>query len=339
MHTTLLAYDSTCALCTETARSVEKATEGRLRVEAINSPTVQELFARAGGGYGSRPAMVRSDGSTVEVFEGARLGLELARYLGVRRTWRVLQALGSRPQADPTALPVSRKGFLAGAAGTLGAWTMLTGPAGAGPRPTFQHSRATWLQEVRITGSEELPGDRARAEMERYVRTTTASTMGAGDHFGDLGQAEVKGVLHHTDKGDFVAVSATSSSQVLALYAGTIDGQEVESTRLFEARDLDADGSPRTARLVSTSHQSEVEVTPAASCNDEECHAKGRCYSCQCVDLDLKCAVTCCGPCAFSCAAIWPCLGCMVVWCPLCAGWAAECCLGSACQRRTSPSC
>lgn len=339
MHTTLLAYDSTCALCTETARSVERATEGRLNVEAINSPTVQELFTRAGGGYGARPALVRTDGNTVHVHEGTRLGLELARYLGVRRTWRVLQALGGRSQPNPTGLPVSRKGFLAGLVGSVGAWSMLTGSANAGPRTPFQHSKATWLQEVRITGSEELPPDAATAMIKRYLHTTTASTMGAGDHFHDLEKAEIKGVLHHTDKGDFAAVSATSSSQMLALYHGVIDGQDVESTRLFEARDLDAEGNPQVAHLVSTSHQDEVEVTPAGTCNKEECRKKGRCYACQCVDMDLKCAVTCCGPCALSCGAVWSCLGCLAVWCPLCAGWANDCCRGSACKYRATPTC
>lgn len=48
MSDTILAYDSGCTMCTDTARSIEDLADGRVQVLPLKSERVHELFKRSG---------------------------------------------------------------------------------------------------------------------------------------------------------------------------------------------------------------------------------------------------------------------------------------------------
>jgi hypothetical protein len=139
----VLAFDADCGACKEISAIVSRECDGRLEVLPLTDPDVREWRRQALGPQPPwAPTLISHQPGRVRAWTGPGMGPRLARRLGVRRTGRVLGALGQlrrrhappgvdvRPAAE---LSLSRKGFLNLAAGVAVAGGVLF----AGKTPAF----------------------------------------------------------------------------------------------------------------------------------------------------------------------------------------------------------
>ncbi|UTX34975.1 hypothetical protein NNL26_01585 [Micrococcus luteus] len=353
MTRTILAYDASCAMCVETARNVEIASGGRLEVSPLNSDEVLEYFATDGKEHGNRPALIKVDSEVVRIYEGLQLGAELSKYLGVRRTYRVLQALGSQRETPAENRMIGRKGFIRAGIGATAALAMLTSGAQAATAKTApKHPDATWVEEEQITESTEMPTKDAEEAFRQFLNSPAGTKVAASLLPRGNGALEVRGVRHKTKSGAFAALGVVYKNEVMIIYAKAASANRYSlfSATVLGASEIDSSGNPHRVQLLATTHRDKVESVDVAfsasggyvassTCNTTECRKKGRCYGCQCASWDLKCLVNCCAPCAFSCGAVWACVACIGVWCPVCANWSGSCCKSKACRYRASHTC
>lgn len=347
----ILAYNPSCSLCVETARNVEAAAKGKLEVSPINSDEVLSYFKQAGGKHGHRPALIQVQDGKARVFEGLLLAAQMTKRLGPRRTYEVLQALGDEPSVPTPRRTVTRKRFLSAGLGASAAISMLMAGAGAataeGPP---RHKDATWIEEETILESTEMSEEDARRALRDFLASSAGSDLSAKFPISGAADLEVRGVRHATETGSFTAVSAVLKSEVLLVFSRNGDGKTMVSSTLLGASEYDSNGEAQRVQLLATTHRDNVdlvEVTTAAgggyttlsTCNQTTCRAQGRCYSCTCTSWNAACLATCCATCALSCGAVWSCVACVGIWCPVCVNWAGNCCTSRSCRYRASHTC
>lgn len=151
--TRLLAFDDSCARCSELSRAVMEASEGKIEVIPLTHPQAVEWRRKA---FGTRPApwaptfLILRPNGTVRGYSGRFLAAHMVRYLGVRASVRVLKALGDLRQTQqereiqsPRSNSISRSAFLRVVGGALTVAAVTSG-FGSG---TAQASAAQWVEQ------------------------------------------------------------------------------------------------------------------------------------------------------------------------------------------------
>ncbi|OEV04783.1 bacteriocin fulvocin C-related protein [Streptomyces oceani] len=91
----VLAFDGSCDTCKAISEAVEQASQGKLEVLPLGHPDVQEWRRLSVGPEPPwEPTLVHVRGEQVQAWTRPLMGLLLAKKLGPRATYRVLQSLG-----------------------------------------------------------------------------------------------------------------------------------------------------------------------------------------------------------------------------------------------------
>jgi len=138
----VLGFDARCMTCNGLARSIEEAVGAKLELRSLTDPQVEHWREQALGKDAPwAPTLFTVKPGSIKAWTGRRMGLILARKLGIVATWRVLQILGEvqdgrvdagTPQ-KAVAGAFSRGQFLKGASGTVPTFGLFSGSAS----PTF----------------------------------------------------------------------------------------------------------------------------------------------------------------------------------------------------------
>lgn len=343
-----LAYDSSCSMCVETARSIRDVSEGKLDVVPLNSDYVSAAFAYLGKEVRyDKPLIVLEKEGVYKIYDGYRFGLIFAKCLGPRRAWRVLQTFGDRKNYANSGWGVSRKSFLKGVAGAFGAAAVLSGvrPASAANK-NQSPLRVEWFERARIQDSTEMSDVDSLRVVTFFATGDMSKKLGLNENILRQPDCTIRGVLHNTVDGNVIkAVSVQIPQRVYFLYEGIgFANDTLHSSRVLEIDGLSRE-SDMSVNLVATSEGGSVtkfepqNSVASSRCNSAECRKRGRCYGCACTSWDLKCLVNCCGPCAFACGNPWSCLACVGIWCVVCSNWSNPCCRASGCQYIDRSTC
>lgn len=91
----VLAFDGSCRFCRAMSRAVAEACDGTLEVLPLAQPDVRRWREQAlGADPAWAPTLIRVRPDGTRAWVGPRLGVKLARHLGVRSTLAVLGAMG-----------------------------------------------------------------------------------------------------------------------------------------------------------------------------------------------------------------------------------------------------
>ncbi|UVS79640.1 bacteriocin fulvocin C-related protein [Actinokineospora sp. UTMC 2448] len=163
----ILAFDASCGKCRELSDVVRRACEGKLEVLALTDPDVVRWRTEAlGPNPRWAPTLLRVRGERVRAWTGPAMALPLVRWLGVRSTVRVLQAIGeAREAAGGATEGMGRKQFLRLGAGAVAAAAILA----AGRTPAFGASEADAAKAWAAANRSRLP--QTYAEMVRHTVT------------------------------------------------------------------------------------------------------------------------------------------------------------------------
>lgn len=315
-----LLYDATCAMCSNVAKTVRSLGIVDLSVRSLQDPGMRELLQRAGHDDLFEPALVETDLNRIAVRTGVRLRTRLARRVGLRNAARILKAL---VDSGATVAQPGRRGFLLrGAAlgvATLVAPTVVLRKAAADDGASDEVGKQ-WYEEYETESRTEMSSAEADEAWQHAIQSPDAEALSL-----PTADAEFIGaVRHELDNGAVVvAVSWQLGERVAVHYQADrpIDGFE-SGIHVYEV-----DEEEETATLVasaSNGHENEPVPEDADGRDDDSvdscgpCPPKYRREVRECTNLNLTCAANCCAPCAFSCANVWTCIGCLAVWCPVC---------------------
>ncbi len=119
----VLAFDSSCGVCRQMSREIERTVGSQIEVLPLTDPSVQQWRAQV---YGEEapwaPTLIHVTGRTVRAWTGRGMAVPMLRAIGLRSTVRVLRALGETAAANtdrPTDQrdgKLSRQQFFRGAA-------------------------------------------------------------------------------------------------------------------------------------------------------------------------------------------------------------------------------
>lgn len=206
--------------------------------------------------------------------------------------------------------------------------------AGGGSTSAFAASRPSsddWIERLTLRSVRELPAPEARR-----LATTSVPLRRLQSRLLSSSDIEIRAAEHETPEGQtLLAVSVVGTERAAAWYrlvddSGAPVHQRAHAFEVDERHDrlhvLDVhdDGRYSSPRRASESG------TLGASCSSDSDCPGGGCYVCNCSSIDATCAFNCCAPCAFACGSLWGCLGCVLIFCPLCAA-VSECCTAANC--------
>ncbi len=219
----VLGFDAGCTTCSGLAKRIEEAVGERLEVRSLNDPMMEHWRGQTLGENAPRaPTLVEIDGSGVRAWTGHRMGLVLARKLGIFATWRVMQILGEVQNKSAGADlrqrsgALSRGAFLKGASGTVLAFGIFSGSA----IPAFASSR----QKAAEAGKQ---AERAIFLMERHMSIENDGTLFLNeDGLKDDIQA---GLGEGIDRSVFAALKQNLADTNVKLLEGKASGQPSEA--------------------------------------------------------------------------------------------------------------
>ena len=340
-----LAYDSSCGMCVETARSVQMASGDKISVAPLNGEYVSEAFKMVGKEVSyEKPVIVLEKDNFYKIYDGYKLGLVLASHLGIQKTWKVLERLGDRKNYSNSGRTLSRKSFLRAALGAASAAAVLSGVQPASAKNLNSNPlRVDWFENIHIENSRELSDLEARELVSYFVERSISGKIELDEQILNSPDSTIRGVLHKAkDEKIIKAVSIETAERVYFLY----EGLGISSETLYSSRVLELSGTnDDTVRLLSASEGDSVALYSRGSsnmssgCDSNACRKKGRCYGCACTSWDLKCLANCCATCAFSCGNPWSCLACVGIWCVVCSNWTNPCCKARACRYIDRSTC
>ncbi|MEV4457187.1 bacteriocin fulvocin C-related protein [Microbispora sp. NPDC049633] len=121
----VLAFDASCVQCQKVADAVSGIAGGRLDVLALGHPDVLRWRETALGAQAPwAPTLIHIRGDAVNCWSGRSMGIRMVRHLGIRKTLRLLTALGAlkegaaKTDAKMAGESLGRKQFMRLAAGT-----------------------------------------------------------------------------------------------------------------------------------------------------------------------------------------------------------------------------
>lgn len=358
----VLGFDGGCVTCSQLAERIEEATGEKLEMMSLSDPRMSEWRRRVLGEDAPwAPTLVELGGGEVRAWTGMRMGARLTRRLGPAATWRVARVLGemresNRAERSPHS-GLSRSQFLKGLGGAVVGLSVLSGTGAlAAPAAADEH----WLSQLSFTSSKELSekqaavawarltrgrhlrgllssdvmdenpaASRIRGRMLSAPKTGVASTPTAnikGVRHQLKGGGQLLALVYQEDDALIVSYRFDRPGQKTRLISRVIEDESEDLVRvLAEAEDGDIFGTPQVAARQSKSTRD----AQGRSCRSgSNC---GPCYGCRCVSANKRCLFNCCGPCALACANLWTCLGCVAVWCPVCAS-VNRCCYRKECR-------
>ncbi|GAA3754168.1 hypothetical protein [Salinactinospora qingdaonensis] len=352
----ILIYNAGCGLCATIADNLAHQARGWLVVAHRNAPHTRALLERLPRpARREEPLLLLVDASRVRAVRGLALRLRLLIGLGPRRAWTIARhittaAAGQRDRACPPAR-LSRRGLLGQATAALTAAAIVTG-IGARAARAQPNAPATddWLAQLDLTGARAIPpGELAHAWQHARATATTQKLLDAElphpvpelealrrpTSAVDGHATELGGVIHQIADGGHLTA--------LAWRRGPLHCLSYEARRPHGVRRratlLRLDPTTGRAHLLASADTDTLTVATGAATRGADCthsgHCPGACSTCGCSRLDLACAANCCAPCAFACGAVWSCLSCIALWCPLCQSL-NNCCTARACQWRES---
>lgn len=348
----VLGFDAGCTTCSGLAKSIEEAVGDKLEVRSLNEPLMEHWRKEVFGEDAPwAPTLIEVENGTVKGWTGARMGAHLARRLGPAGTWSVVKALGEIKKDQGAARSpysgLSRSQFLKGVGGAVVGMSVLSGTGSlAAAATTNEH----WLSKLALVSSKELSRKEAatawaKQARGRHLRALLSSSalddnLAASRIRGRLFSAAktgvaapatttVKGVSHDVRGGGRVlALVYQEGDALFATYRLEKPGQETRAlTRVL------VEESEETARILTEAEDGDVFVlspdvegknADVPSGRARRCRGQsgcpGVCSVCKCGSISLRCAFNCCGPCTIACIGNgWACLGCVLVWCPVCA--------------------
>lgn len=357
----VLGFDAGCMACSQLAEKIEEALGEKLETASLADPRMTEWRRQALGEDAPwAPTLVEVADGEVRAWTGMMMGARLARKLGPAATWKVVRVLGeigNSNRARPVAHSVlSRSQFLKGLGGAVVGMSVLSG-TGSLASPAAAEG-AHWLSQVSPISSTELSGKQAAAAWTRLTRSqhfrhflsshAIDENIMAGRMRGkmlagvrtdstNLPTKNIKGVRHRLKGGgQLLALSYKEDDTLMVSYRFDKPGQEPQQfSQLIE----DKDGEDLVQVLAEAEDDDilvapQGEFTAASTCRrDRDC--PGACRVCRCVSYNRTCAANCCAPCAFACRTGWSCLGCVLVWCPVCMSL-NRCCRSKRCLWRDS---
>ena len=356
----VLGFDAGCGTCSDLAQRIEEQVGDKLEVRSLNDPIMEHWREQALGKDAPwAPTLVEVEDGSIKAYTGARMGARLARTLGPAVTWRVAKILGDTRKGKEVGvspyLGLSRSQFLKGVGGAVVGMSVLSGTGSlAAPAEATEH----WLSQLSFASSKELSRKEAatawaKLARGRHLRGFLSSRFegekpavgrirGRMLSSGKSGvtsppAATIKGVSHQVKGGGLLlALVYLEGDALIATYRLDKPGQK---TRLVSR--VIEDESEETVRVLAEAEDSEVFAAPQGATNQSgkydltsrssRCGSCGPCYGCRCVSANKRCMFNCCGPCALACANGWACLGCVLVWCPVCAS-INRCCYRKACR-------
>lgn len=171
----LLGFDAGCMTCSGLAKKIEEAVGDKLEIRSLNEPAM-EHWRRGVLGQDAPwvPTLVEVAGGTVKAWTGPRMGVVLAKRLGLVSTWRVMQILGGlgsdvggSPHRVPDTVAVDKRSltrgrFIKGAVGAVSAVSILSGTS------MFASAASAW--ERRASNSKNYE-DVVGEELDRIARS------------------------------------------------------------------------------------------------------------------------------------------------------------------------
>lgn len=111
----VLAFDSSCGVCRQMSREIERTVGSQIEVLPLTDPSVQQWRAQV---YGEdapwAPTLIHVTGRTVRAWTGRGMAVPMLRAIGLRSTVRVLRALGETAAANTDRPTDQRDGKLSG---------------------------------------------------------------------------------------------------------------------------------------------------------------------------------------------------------------------------------
>lgn len=184
----VLGFDGGCSSCLDLARRVEGAVGEKLEVQNLRVPELQAWRKEALGEDAPwAPTLFEVKGGKVlRAWIGWRMGLALTRFLGLRDTWKVMQALGemnAAPEPDANGSLVARAAggmsrgqFLKGVGGAAVAMSVLstTGNLASSASAASTSLRGQGLENaVRATAGRRDSGNVLGAALSKRIRTAS----------------------------------------------------------------------------------------------------------------------------------------------------------------------
>ena len=221
----VLGFDTGCMTCGGLAKKIEEAVGDRLEILSLNDPQVEHWREQALGKDAPRaPTLFTVKSGSIKAWTGRRMGLILARNLGIVAAWRVLQILGEvqdgrvdagTPQKT-VAGAFSRGQFLKGASGTVLAFGLFSGSAS----PAFANTE----RKASETGKQ---AERAIFLMERHMKIESNGTLLLDDE--SLKDDIQAGLAEGIDGSVFAALKQNLADTNSRLLKGKAAGQSSRS--------------------------------------------------------------------------------------------------------------
>ncbi len=193
----ILGFDGGCVTCSDLARRIKTASEGKLEVLSLHDPVVKKWRKKAlGEDSPSAPTLFEIHDAKVKAWIGLRMGAHLSRRLGPVVTWRIMQALGEVKAAyaanDTPAARVlsgmSRGQFLKGVGGVVVATSVLSG---FGPLVRPAEALEDW-QYPNFTDSRILAGAALEDWVNRVRQRDECIWTCGGDHGSRMQQSTLQ---------------------------------------------------------------------------------------------------------------------------------------------------
>ena len=160
----ILAFDATCADCQPISHAVRRAAGDRLEVLPLADPDVERMRHQVFGEHPPLvPTLIETNGDQVRAWKGRTIAIKLVRRLGVRTSFRVINALGGlrkrMTEPIPTKRPddrgINRAAFLRFGLGVA----MASGIVLLGRKPPLAAETTTAVDKWIAANKDHLPQD------------------------------------------------------------------------------------------------------------------------------------------------------------------------------------
>lgn len=321
----VLGFDAGCATCSGLAKNIQREVGDEIEVRGLSEPAMERWRKNVFGEDAPWvPTLVEISDGNAQAWIGWRMAARMARLLGTRATWRVMQVLG---EYDVVPVPetgiagrlagrFSRAGFLKGVGGTLIVTSILSGTR------AFAKGSEGWthpLERVRFQSQERLRGAARREALSSAAASPDVRNIWGDRHLPTKDAFAVRHTL-----GDGAVLTAVSWSalggKVLVHYAtdrpignyvseATLLGYQTGEEIWKEATSVNG----KRRNVANDTADSSRSLGRGCGC----CRWRWGCVATvasACVGCGSTCATCVFTPAKWSCAA---CLSCALVGCPI----------------------